>query len=296
MATLRDIKRRIVGVKNTQKITKAMKMVAAARLRRAQENIINARPYSRKITEVLSRLMSLEKQNENPLLQEREIKKIGLILVTSDKGLCGSFNTNIINKTISLLNEDFAEYKKNNAIELFCIGKKGFDFFKTKNYIIGNGYPGIFSNLQYETAVQLVSEYKTKFLNGELDKVIVVYNEFKSVIQQNIIVKQLLPILPQAEDHEQEEKELETDYIFEPDKLSIINSLLPRYLNTQMWTLLLDSYTAELGARMTAMDMATENAKDLIRTLEIQYNKERQATITTEILEIVSGANALKEQ
>ncbi|MBZ0182315.1 MAG: ATP synthase F1 subunit gamma [Melioribacteraceae bacterium] len=292
MATLRDIKNRIVGVKNTQKITKAMKMVAAARLRRAQENIINARPYSRKITEVLSHLMSLEKQSGNPLLQEREVKKIGLVLVTSDRGLCGSFNMNIINKTISLVNEDFADYKKNDAIELFCVGKKGFDFFKTKNYRIGNGYPGIFNSLNYETAVMLVNEYKTKFLNGDLDKVYVVYNEFKSVMQQNIIVKQLLPILPQTE--HQEEKE--TDYIFEPDKLSIINSLLPRYLNSQMWTLLLDSYAAELGARMTAMDMATENAKELIRTLNIQYNKERQATITTEILEIVSGANALKEQ
>ena len=293
MATLRDIKARIVGVKNTQKITKAMKMVASARLRRAQENMINARPYSRKITEVLSHLMSLEKNSGNPLMQEREVKKVGLILVTSDRGLCGSFNMNIINKTVSLVNEEFADFKKNDAIELYCVGKKGYDFFKTKNYRIGNGYPGIFSGLNFETAVKLINEYKAKFLNGELDKVYVVYNEFKSVMQQNVIFKQLLPILPQSEDH-QEEKE--TDYIFEPDKLNIINSLLPRYLNSQMWSLLLDSYAAELGARMTAMDMATENAKELIRTLNIQYNKERQAAITTEILEIVSGANALKDQ
>lgn len=296
MATLRDIKSRIKGVTNTQQITKAMKMVSAARLRRAQENIINARPYSRKIAEVLSNLIAIEKGSANPLFEEREVESIAIVVVTSDRGLCGSFNMNVIRSVEELINEKYDHLKSNGKLSLYCVGKKGVDHFKKRDYKLTGSYPGIFSDLNFEFASTLTTELEQKFLNREYDKVIVVYNEFKSVIQQVTIHKQILPI-PRFESELNEHLEqLKTvDFIFEPDKKSIIDSLLPRHLKAQVWTSLLDSYAAELGARMTAMDMATENAKEMIRTLNILYNKERQAAITTEISEIVSGANALKD-
>ena len=296
MATLRDIKRRIVGVKNTQQITKAMKMVAAARLRRAQENIINARPYSRKIQEVLNHLFSLEQDLENPLFMERETRKVAILVVTSDKGLCGSFNINVIRTVEELIRDEYQALNYEGNVELYCLGKRGHDHFKKRNYKIISDFPGLFSDLKYEFASGLVTELKTKFLNHELDKVIVVYNEFVSVIQQKVQVLQLFPFKQTESQSEVTGSEKHSyDYIYEPDKINIINSLLPRYLNSQMWKVLLDSYAAELGARMTAMDMATENAKEIIKGLQLTYNKERQASITNEILEIVSGANALKE-
>lgn len=296
MATLRDIKSRIKGVTNTQQITKAMKMVSAVRLRRAQENIINARPYSRKIAEVLSNLIAVEKGSANPLFEEREVESIAIVVVTSDRGLCGSFNMNVIRSVEELINEKYDHLKSNGKLALYCVGKKGVDHFKKRDYKLTGSYPGIFSDLNFEFASTLTTELKQKFLNREYDKVIVVYNEFKSVIQQVTIHKQILPISPfKSESNEHLEQLKTVDFIFEPDKKSIIDSLLPRHLKAQVWTSLLDSYAAELGARMTAMDMATENAKEMIRTLNILYNKERQAAITTEISEIVSGANALKD-
>ncbi|HET53784.1 MAG TPA: ATP synthase F1 subunit gamma [Ignavibacteria bacterium] len=296
MATLRDIKSRIKGVTNTQQITKAMKMVSAARLRRAQENIINARPYSRKIAEVLSNLIAVEKGSANPLFEEREVESVAIVVVTSDRGLCGSFNMNVIRSVEELINEKYDHLKSNGKLALYCVGKKGVDHFKKRDYKLTGSYPGIFSDLNFEFASTLTTELKQKFLSREFDKVIVVFNEFKSVIQQVTIHKQILPISPfKSESNEHLEQLKTVDFIFEPDKKSIIDSLLPRHLKAQVWTSLLDSYAAELGARMTAMDMATENAKEMIRTLNILYNKERQAAITTEISEIVSGANALKD-
>jgi F-type H+-transporting ATPase subunit gamma len=292
MATLRDIKRRIVGVKSTQQITKAMKMVAAARLRRAQENILNARPYSRKIAQMLQHLLNVEKDFANPLFTEREVKKILMIVVTSDRGLCGSFNMNVIRTAEELIKNDYNSFYTNNNLQLICIGKKGNDYFTKKEFPVVGSYPGIFSHLKFEFASSLIKEISSKYINGEIDKVIVVFNEFKSVIQQHTLVEQLIPIKPFEQSVE---SHLQVDYIYEPDKTKIIETLLPKHLNAQMWRVLLDSYAAELGARMTAMDMATENAKELIRSLNLTYNKERQASITKEILEIVSGANALKE-
>lgn len=293
MATLRDIKRRIVGVKNTQQITKAMKMVATARLRRAQENIINARPYSRKISEVLSHLMSIEKNIVHPLLEERSVENIAVVVLTSDRGLCGGFNMNVIRKVEDMVNDEFSDLNKAGKVQFYCVGKKGNDYFTKRNYNVVGSHPGIFSDLRFEFASSLLKELTTKFMNGEIDKVIVVYNEFRSVIQQKMTVEQLLPIKPF--ENKTEELNSGADYIYEPDKVGIIKSLLPKHLNAQMWRMLLESYAAELGARMTAMDMATENAKELIRSLQLTFNKIRQASITTEILEIVSGANALKE-
>ncbi|MCX7797909.1 MAG: ATP synthase F1 subunit gamma [Melioribacter sp.] len=292
MATLRDIKRRIIGVKNTQQITKAMKMVAAARLRRAQENIINARPYSRKIYEVLSHLLSIEKDISNQLLQERELKKVAIVVVTSDRGLCGSFNVNVIKQTEEFIKEKFNEFNENGGVFLYCVGKKGYEYFAKRNYNITNSYPGIFSHLKFEFASEIAKELTHKYLNNEIDKVYLIYNEFRSIIQQKTVIEQFLPIKP-FEKNEYDTKVAE--FIYEPSKVDIINFLLPKHLNAQMWRVLLESYAAELGARMTAMDMATENAKELIRSLQLTYNKVRQATITKEIIEIVSGANALKE-
>ncbi len=293
MATLRDIKGRIKGVKSTQQITKAMKMVSAARLRRAQENIINARPYSKKIGELLKHLLNTQKDFGNPLFIEREIKSVALIVVTSDRGLCGAFNMNIIRAAEQLIKNDLPELYRNGKLQLYCVGKKGNDYFSKRNYPVVGSYPGIFSNLKFEFASGLIKELTNKYLSGEIDKVLVVYNEFKSVIQQKTTSVQLIPIKPF--ETEGSEAAPVSDYIYEPDRASIINALLPKHLNTQMWTILLDSYAAELGARMTAMDMATENAKELIRSLQLTFNKVRQASITKEILEIVSGANALKE-
>ncbi len=292
MATLRDIKQRIVGVKSTQQITKAMKMVAAARLRRAQENIINAKPYARKMSEVLSHLLKSLGSNNHPLFSEKTVNSAAVVIVTSDRGLCGGFNMNVIREAEELINGELKVLNEAGKLELYCVGKKGNDYFsKKENYKVVGSYLGIFSKLEFEFAAGLANELTARFLNGEIDRVVIVYNEFKSVMQQKTSAKQFLPI--QSLENDIDENSKHTEYIYEPNQADIINSLLPRHLKGQFWTVLLDSYAAELGARMTAMEMATENAKEMIRTLQIKFNKERQAAITKEILEIVSGANAL---
>ncbi|NLT50211.1 MAG: ATP synthase F1 subunit gamma [Ignavibacteria bacterium] len=292
MATLRDIKRRIVGVKNTQQITKAMKMVAAAKLRRAQDNIVSARPYSRMIRKILNNLLAVSKIAENPLTEKRNAEKIAVIIITSDRGLCGSFNMNIIREAEDMIKQEYKAQIETGNVVLYCFGKKGYEYFSKRDFKIEGNYSGVFSELKFEVASKFVNSMIHKFSKKEIDKAVIVYNKFKSVIQHDKTIEQLLPI--EAADETKIENNAEVDYIYEPDKISIINSLLPKYLNSIMWQALIESYAAELGARMTAMDMATENAKELIRTLNITYNKERQASITKEILEIVSGADALK--
>lgn len=289
MATLRDIKRRIVSVKNIQQITKAMKMVATAKLRRAQDKIINARPYARQISLMLSRLSNNEEYSNNIFMAQREVKNIGLAIVTADKGLCGAFNTNIIKEAARFINEQ----NNQNNVHLFCIGRKSYEFFSRRNYNIIGRNTGLFGTLKYEDAYQITNGLVSLYLNGKLDKIYIIYNEFKSIIQQKIVIEQFLPI--PVQDVQEKDNLSETDYIFEPDSSYIVNYLLPKHLKAQIWRILLESNAAELGARMTAMDNATTNAKELIRTLQLKYNKERQAAITKEILEIVSGANALKE-
>jgi len=293
MATLRDIKRRLVGVKNTQQITKAMKMVAAARLRRAQENIINARPYSKKITEVLQHLLTVEQNFNDPLFLEREINSVAVVVITSDRGLCGAFNMNVIRTAEQLIKDEIEKSSKEIKLNLYCLGKKGNDYFSKRNYNVVGSHPGIFTHLKFEFASGLIKELTNKYISKEIDKVLVVFNEFKSIIQQKTTTEQLFPL--KRIESKSSPLELGPDFIYEPDKVNIIKSLLPKHLNAQMWRFLLESYASELGARMTAMDMATENAKELIRSLNLTYNKVRQASITKEILEIVSGANSLKE-
>jgi F-type H+-transporting ATPase subunit gamma len=289
VATLRDIKGRIVGVKNTQKITKAMKMVATAKLRRAQQRILNARPYASKISEMLSHLITEEDIASNLFLKPREVSNICVVIVTSDRGLCGAFNTNIIKEAVRYLNE---EQKTGVKARLFTVGKKATDYFSKKDYEVIAKNTGLFSSLELNSALHIYSEVLSRFEKEEFDKVVVIYNQFVSMVQQKIIVEQILPIPVKA--NSDDGKSYSENYIFEPDQKSIFNLLLPKQLKAQFWKILLESNAAELGARMTAMDNATTNAQELIRTLNITYNKERQASITKEILEIVSGANALK--
>ena len=288
MAKLRDIKNRIVGVKSTQKITRAMKMIATAKLRGAQQRIIGARPYANKIGEMLSRLAADDSLQTNPFFAERTVKKVCAVVVTADRGLCGAFNTNIIREATSYIKE---ELNNENSVSVFTLGKKATEYFSRRNYNIEGKIVGLFSTLEYQSTLQLYNDLVPKYLNGEIDKIVLVYNEFVSMIQQRIVRVQLLPVPFVSDD---KEEKTSANYIFEPDQISIFQSLIPKHLKVQIWRALLESNAAELSARMTAMDNATTNAQELIRSLNLTYNKERQAAITKEILEIVSGANALK--
>ena len=290
MATLRDIKRRIKSVQSTQQITKAMKMVAAAKLRRAQENIINARPYAHEIFDMFSHLVTEYDLNSNIFLKSKEIKNVAVVIVTADRGLCGAFNANIIKEAGRYISEDLEA--KNLNPHLLCIGNKGYEFFYKRDYNVVYKKTGFFSNLKYQDALQISDHIINGYLDDIYDKVVIIYNEFKSIIQQKIVLEEFLPI--PIENKEETEKHYSTNYIFEPNQRSIFDYLLPKHLKAQIWRILLESNAAELGAKMTAMDNATTNAKEMIRSLQLKYNKERQAAITKEILEIVSGANALK--
>jgi F-type H+-transporting ATPase subunit gamma len=295
MATLREIRRRIAGVKSTQKITKAMKMVSAAKLRRAQDAIIGARPYARKMKELIGHLLSAVEEVENPYLFPREIKNIAIVVVTSDRGLCGAFNSNIIKAAVNHINQNYSALNQSGKLHLVTIGKKGYDYFMKRSYKVDKKYIGIFHNLNFEYAKDIVAELSNGFLSGKYDKVEIIYNEFKSVMQQRIAIETLFPLGANGTGSASGNNKSKTDYIYEPSAIHIVNSLIPKYLNFQIWRILLESNAAEQGARMTAMDNATTNARDLISSLQLGYNKARQASITKELLEIVSGAEALKK-
>jgi F-type H+-transporting ATPase subunit gamma len=298
MATLREIRRRIIGIKSTQQITKAMKMVAAARLRRAQDAIFNFRPYANTITGLLDNLLSNISEINNLLIQEREVKKVTLVVVTSDRGLCGSFNSNLIRYTEELIKTEFKSFLDSKNLELFCVGKKGSDYFSKRNYPIKDSYVNFFTHLNYEKSVEIITKITGDFLAGKTDKVIFIYNEFRSVISHVTKPVQILPIVVERKVETQEKKKLRPiiDFIYEPEKEKILSTLLPRYLEVQTWRIFLESNASEQGARMTAMDNATENAKELLKFLSLSYNKARQAAITKELLEIVAGADAMKAQ
>ncbi|NHQ59790.1 F0F1 ATP synthase subunit gamma [Chlorobium sp. BLA1] len=289
MATLKDIRVRIKGVKSTQQVTKAMKMVAAAKLRRAQDRAVMARPYAGKLKEMLGSLSAKVDTSRNPLLSGRpEVNKVLVILVTSDRGLCGAFNTNIIKLAYKTIHEDYADVHRKGGVSMICAGTRGLEFFRKRDYNILKGYPAVFQNLDFSIAKEIADTASGMYLRGEADRVIVVYNEFKSVLAPNLKAEELLPIAPVSA-----VKESSSDYIYEPSPSAIIDVLVPRHLNTQVWRMLLESNAAEHAARMAAMDSATENAKDLLRSLNISYNRARQAAITTELSEIVAGADAL---
>jgi len=293
MATLREIRSRITGVKNTQKITNAMKMVAAAKLRRAQEGILAARPYARKISQLLRHVVTKVDPSLHPLFAPREVHGILYVVVTADRGLCGAFNANIAKAAEHEMRTTAADFMKEGKVRLVTVGKKGFEYFGKRGYSLFSKHVGIFGSLEFQRARGIVDEVTAGYLKGEFDRVVLVYNEFKSVIQQRIVVEQLLPIPP--EELAPEKSHVQVDYIYEPSSREIIHALVPKHLNFQLWRVLLESNAAEQGARMSAMDNATENAKDIIKGLSLSFNNARQAAITKELLEIVGGAEALKK-
>ena len=287
MPSLIDLRRRIRAVKNTQQITKAMKMVAASRLRRAQERIINARPYALQMQRVLGSVASRVDPSAHPLLAVREVRadsKTLVVIVTADKGLCGSFNTNIIKAAGGFI------ATRQRVCTLGLVGRKGRDFFGRRGFEVLYEQIGIFQKLRYEDAQAIAEVAIEAFVSGQVDHVVLVYNEFKSVMSQRVVVDRLLPI---ARGEVDTAVGAEVDYLYEPSAQEIFNQLLPRYVEIQVFRALLESSAAEHAARMTAMDTATKNSADMISSLTLYMNKVRQAAITREIIEVVSGAEAL---
>jgi len=285
MASLKQIRRRIVGVQNTRQITRAMKMVAAARMRKAQENMEAARPYSSKLREVIASLVARTESDVHPLLISKDPKKIGIICVTSDRGLAGGFNATICRRTDLLLQEN-----SDKEVELLTIGRKGNDFFKNRGAKIHKYYADVFKDMEFNSAVSIGKEISSYYIAGSFDRIYVVFNEFKNAMQQNLISERLLPITSS----EALSAWNAVDYIYEPDANTVLDAILPLYINVQVWRILLESYASEQAARMSAMDKATENADELVGSLKLQFNKARQTAITTELLEIVGGAEGLK--
>jgi F-type H+-transporting ATPase subunit gamma len=294
MATLKQIRRRLGSVKNTQKITRAMKLVAAAKLRRAQENMVRAKPYARRIREVIWDLSEHTSHEAHPLLQVREEKKALMLIVTSDRGLCGAFNSNINRRAERYLKLDEGGHEE---ISLALIGRKGRDYFRRRQWPIANEYMEVLTAPTFERVAEIGQDVIARFMDGGLDAVYLVYNEFKSAISQRVVVERLLPIVPEAETdsdepHFQDLSGIEFSY--EPSRDEVLKAVLPRYVNVRLYFAVLESLAAEMGARMTAMESATKNAGELLSRLTLQYNKARQASITKEMLEIVTGAEALR--
>ncbi len=285
MANLKDIRKRISSVKSTQQITKAMKMVAASKLKKAQDGVVQARPYAAKMSDVLASLAVRVEPGKHPLLQRREEKKVELLVITSDRGLCGGYNTNVTKAA-----DNFLDEKREGCEEIVMsvIGRKARDYYRRRNWEFKTEElnPGRTSFSQAEAIVRPVID---RYVEGEVDAVYVVYTEFKSAMTQNIIVKRLLPLEPKA----LAEDEIPVEYIYEPSEDALLADIIPRYLYTQMFSMMLESIASEHGSRMTAMDSATNNATEMTAKLTLLYNRARQAAITTELMEIVSGAEAL---
>ncbi|MGV3540875.1 MAG: ATP synthase F1 subunit gamma, partial [Rufibacter sp.] len=290
--SLKEVKNRIVSVQSTQQITKAMKMVAAAKLRRGQDNIIRMRPYAQRLNNILTNLSSVQGEaGQNVYAQKRDVQRVLIIAVTSDRGLCGAFNSNVMKAVNNLINDRYRAQQAAGNVEIMAIGKKGHEYFQKRNYPMPGDYTGVFGNLSFE-AVRVAAEQAMEgFRNGYYDQVDIIYNEFKNVATQIIRTEQFLPI--QENEQEQGTAQAESDYIFEPSKEEILEQLIPKSLKIQVYKAVLESNASEHGARMTAMDKATENAGELLKQLKLTYNRTRQAAITTEILEIVGGAEAL---
>jgi len=289
MATLRDIQRRIRSVQSTQKITRAMKLVAAAKLRRAQERILSARPYANKMAELLGNLVSDAEDSGHPLLEQREGPRRQIVIITADRGLAGAFNSNIIRRANDLIRESSSA-----EITLVVVGRKARDFFRRRTFPIRRDMVGFWDRLTHAHAVELADYFMQQFLDNEVDEVVLLYNEFRSVAVQRPVHVQLLPI-PHVETGGEGTPTEQVEYIYEPSAGAILGDLLPRHVRMQVWRALMESAAGEHGARMTAMEAATKNAKDIINVLTIQYNKARQEKITKELLDIVGGAEALKQ-
>jgi len=288
MATLRDIQRRIRSVQSTQKITRAMKLVAAAKLRRAQERILSARPYANKMAELLGNLVSGQGRDgaAHALLEQREGPRRQIVIISADKGLAGAFNSNVLRRSL-----EFVRSSNTTEVTLVVVGRKARDFYRRRQFTIKRDMIGFWDRLAYGHAQELADYFMQQYLDGEVDEVHLMYNEFRSVAVQRPVRMQLLPI-PRSE---AAEAEASVDYIYEPSPEAILGDLLPRHVRMQVYRALMESLAGEYGARMTAMEAATKNAKDMINILSIQYNKARQEKITKELLDIVGGAEALKQ-
>ncbi len=291
MPNLKEVRTRIASVNSTQQITSAMKMVAASKLRRAQNAVVNMRPYANKLNEILQNVSSsLDSSEDNVYGEERALKKVLLIAVTSNRGLCGAFNANIIKQTRHMMEEEYSDLHKNGNVDVMTVGKKASEAFAKMGDNHVGSYDEFWDDLTFETVYPLAEELLTKFKKKDYDRVVVVYNMFKNAATQLVTSEQLLPVI-QAE---KDENEAESNYLFEPSKEEILGSLIPTILRMQFYKTLLDSFASEHGARMTSMQQATDNAQEMLRDLKLSYNKARQAAITGEILEIVGGAEALK--
>ncbi len=288
---LKEVRNRIKSVTSTQQITKAMKMVSAAKLRRAQDAIIQMRPYSQKLQEMLSNIVSSSSSEANmPLADVRPADRILIIPITSDRGLCGGYNINIIKLTRQSIKEQYADQQAKGNVTILPIGKKGYEYFQRNNFKVVDNFWTIFSDLTFENVRRAAVYAQQAFLNKEYDRVILVYSQFKNAATQNFVSEPYLPI-PRVE---KKEGNKNTDFIFEPSMESLLTELMPKILNTQVFKAVLDANASEHGARMTAMDKASENANEILKALKISYNRARQAAITTELTEIVSGAAALQ--
>ena len=283
MANLKDIRDRIKSVKSIQKVTKAMKMVAAAKMRRAQERMEEARPYEKRLSDVINHLLPDVDRNLLELLDVREINRYGYVVVTSDRGMAGAFNANVLK---AAQNEIDAIGKE--KVDIYCVGKKARDHFKRRNYKIIESHIDFWNELNFSNAISIGNRIISHFTNKHVDEIHVVYNEFANVATQYVESEVLLPLVYDVKEKQTVGK------LYEPDKNTIVKSLIPRHLNVQMWKYLLESYASEQAARMVAMENATDNAQDMIKDLTLEFNKARQAAITTEMLEIVSGAEALQ--
>ncbi|ALI99202.1 ATP synthase F1 subunit gamma [Rufibacter tibetensis] len=292
MASLKEVRNRIVSVGSTQQITKAMKMVAAAKLRRSQDNIMRMRPYAQRLNNILTNLSNVQNEDGgNVYAQKRDVQRVLIIAVTSDRGLCGAFNSNVMKAVNVLINERYATQAAAGNIEIMAIGKKGHEYFTKRNMPTVGDYTTVFGNLSFETVRAAAEQAMEGFRTGRFDQIDLVYNEFRNVATQIIRTEQFLPI--QEKPQEQVANQTESDYIFEPSQEEIVEQLIPKSLKIQVYKAVLESNASEHGARMTAMDKATENAGELLKQLKLTYNRTRQAAITTEILEIVGGAEAL---
>jgi F-type H+-transporting ATPase subunit gamma len=288
LATLRQLRTRVASIKNIQRVTNAMQMVSAAKMRRAQEAIGAARPYAEQLDLVLRQLQGSVADDEHPLLAQRPVERIAVAVVTSDRGLCGAFNTNICR-----LAQSEANSAEDTGVDLVTVGRKGRDYFNNRGYSITQHHADVFADLNFARAADIAADLSQRFLEGEVDRVVLVYSQFRSVAQQVPVVQQLLPI-PPAEDTDAGAGDgTSGEYLFEPEPAVLLNQLVPRHVNFQLWRALLESNAGEQAARMTAMDNATKNAGDLIEELTREMNKERQASITLELMDIIGGAEAV---
>ena len=290
MANLKEVRNRIASVSSTQQITKAMKMVSAAKLKRATNAIVQLRPYAKKMKEMLGNLSASLEESNSPYIQEREPVRVLIIAVSSNRGLAGAFNMNVIKTTNNLIAEKYPEQYRKGNVQIVAIGKKVHDFYEKRKYnVIGNNHE-LYSNLTFANASKIIDSVMQGFANGDYDRVELVYNQFKNAAVQILTSEQLLPV-PRSIHQADASKQI--DYIFEPAQEDIVEQLIPKSIKIQVYKAILDSHASEHGARMTAMDKATENAGDLLKALKLSYNQARQAAITTELTEIVSGAAAL---